>query len=507
MGAQGGSGGMNRPPGATLPKSFEIVGPEEMKLTGDPLKGICIPCGKKEENGNPICRKCERIRKWDIGTLRTPLVLLSAMAVIIGFLLLVGYGMVLDVFQIDLEGRSDAGYFLLLLGLISVFLLMVSRRKAMAGSGPYKELLPMLAMSLAPFPFIVVALEPGDPLPYILLIFILSLCGSVFYFTRREILSFRLPSLSLIMLGSILIHAGAGLSIRNVDISNVVWFLSGYHIAFAGMLMLPLGGFLAVEKMSILSRNISTAILLSLSFGWLMALVIIGQSIPKTGDMFHLSFSLFFTGMTLGLSSYLSEIKNDLKMETSRKDIIDSISRAGDLETKGKIFYALQQLDRAISTNPVDGLGRTRDDPNIIFELEGRRATQDLIFDPMEYEISLVEKAKILTSQGKLSEAVKLYMEAMRRRPGYIPAYQNLGMLLSSMPGRKREAEKYFNYLLAYKKTYLDRWLREGMPWDYRFWMTDCLILYKRSLEKKSELLARLSREGDTWSYYSLVRY
>jgi hypothetical protein len=37
--------------------------------------------------------------------------------------------------------------------------------------------------------------------------------------------------------------------------------------------------------------------------------------------------------------------------------------------------------------------------------------------------------------------------------------------------------------------------------------MSDCLVLYKESLEKKSELLERLSKEGDTWSYYSLVRY
>ncbi|MGA1848784.1 MAG: hypothetical protein ACMUHB_05525, partial [Thermoplasmatota archaeon] len=88
--------------GMTLPRSFDTRGSEEMKLSGDPLKGICIPCGKKVENGDLTCRRCERIRRWDIGTLRTPLVFLSALAVIMGFLILAGHVMVLEVFRIEL---------------------------------------------------------------------------------------------------------------------------------------------------------------------------------------------------------------------------------------------------------------------------------------------------------------------------------------------------------------------------------------------------------------------
>ncbi|MGA1848416.1 MAG: tetratricopeptide repeat protein, partial [Thermoplasmatota archaeon] len=446
-------------------------------------------------------------RRWDIGTLRTPLVFLSALAVIMGFLILAGHVMVLEVFRIELEGKSDTGYLLLILGLLSAVVLLVSRRKALVETGPYRETLPLAALVIAPFPVIIVIMEPSRFFSYILMVMILSICGSVLYFMRRELLAFRSPSLLFITTGSVLLYSGVALSIRNVDLSNVVWFLSGYHIAFTGMFLLPLGGFLAVEKMSILSKNISTAMLLFLSFGLLFALVIIGETISGGGDLYHLCYSLFLAGTSLGISSYLSEVRNDMRMESARKDVIESMSRATDLESKGRIFYALQQLDRAISANPVDGFGRTREDPNIIFEMEGKKATDEFIFDPREYEISLIEKAKILTSQGKVAEAVKEYMEAMRRRPGYIPIYQNLGMLLSSMPGRKREAGKYFNYLLAYKRVYLDRWIREGMPWDYRFWMTDCLLLYKESIEKKSELLTRLSREGDTWSYYSLVRY
>lgn len=143
----------------------------------------------------------------------------------------------------------------------------------------------------------------------------------------------------------------------------------------------------------------------------------------------------------------------------------------------------------------------------MIFRMEGPGLLEDFTFVPSEYEISLNEKAKILSSQGKFPEAAKEYQEAIKRDPDFIESHQNLAMLLSSIPGKKKEATKHLDYLLGSKGLYIDRWMRHGVPTRYVYWMADSVALYREMLYKKSDMLYRLSREGDVWAYYSLIRY
>ena len=113
-----------------------------------------------------------------------------------------------------------------------------------------------------------------------------------------------------------------------------------------------------------------------------------------------------------------------------------------------------------------------------------------------------------LKSAGdSLTKAAKEYQEAIKRNPEFIESYQNLAMLLSSIPGKKKEAGKNLDYLLGSKGMYVQRWMRYGVPTRYVYWMADSFALYKEMLRRKSDMLYRLSREGDIWAYYSLVRY
>ena len=223
--------------------------------------------------------------------------------------------------------------------------------------------------------------------------------------------------------------------------------------------------------------------------------------------MIDLMLLLPFLFLTSSTSSFMTEVVNDYRIEGWNSDMKESLGRAKDLEKRQKIFYALQQMDRAIRSNPVDGFGRDLEHANIIFSIEGRKDLEDFSFVASEYEISMNEKAKILSSQGKFTEAAREYQEAVKRNPDFIESYQNLAMLLSSIPGKKKEASKHLDYLLGSKGMYVERWMRYGVPTRYVYWMADSLEVYREMLKKKSDMLYRLSRDGDIWAYYSLVRY
>ena len=104
-------------------------------------------------------------------------------------------------------------------------------------------------------------------------------------------------------------------------------------------------------------------------------------------------------------------------------------------------------------------------------------------------------------------EAAKEYQDVIKRNPDYLEAYVNLSMLLSSIPGRRKEAVKHIDFLIASKEVYIERWIRSGMPMRYVFWMADALREYRTLLDRKADMLAKLSRDGDVWAYFSLVRY
>ena len=138
--------------------------------------------------------------------------------------------------------------------------------------------------------------------------------------------------------------------------------------------------------------------------------------------------------------------------------------------------------------------------------LKGSYCLEKITFSPDEYELGLNEKGKMLASQGRFQDAVKEFQEAIRRRPDYIESYMNLSMLLISIPGKRRESCKNIGYLLSYKDHYISCWLEDDLPYRRLRWISQNYIIYKRSLDLKSEILSEMGAKGDIWSYYSLIK-
>ncbi len=498
---------MNPPPKGRLPRDFLSKGPLNIDPGDDPLEGICLSCGEDLDGEQKLCQRCQKLRVWDIGSIRTPLVFLSSLSMVFGFLVLIANDVVLDRFEIDLLQRADMGYLMLILSLISSTILLGTRRNSLQDLGAYKPILPFLILPLLPLPVILITTDPTNILFYLLLILIFSGSFTLIFPFRKDLFSCGPLSMTLVLSGTIMVNGGFALSLHDVDLGNMLWFMSSYHLALVGMLIIPIGGYMAIESVSLILKTVATSLCFFISFSSLVLLSILHQTNSSYNEVMKILISTIFSYFALSISFYISEVMNDLRMQNSKREIEEAFMRAEKLEERGKFFYALQQLDRAIKANPISGFGKTLEDANVIFQLEGADALFDFTFTSKEYEISLNEKAKILASQGKLAEAVKEYLEAIKRRPGYIESYLNVGMMLSSLPGKKKESNKYLNYLVASKSIYMERWLRRGIPWNYRFWMSDCFLTYRETLDRKSELLCKMGRDGDIWPYYSLVRY
>jgi len=312
-------------------------------------------------------------------------------------------------------------------------------------------------------------------------------------------------SVSFLVFGSIFTLYGVLFSVKGMDLTGFIWFLSGKHVSVMGSVFLFFGTYLAFKDTSIVSKAMAPVLFYSISAVMFLFLVIFDQE--GGTDVLDILLVVPFILLIVTSGAYLVECINDMKMDKATSEIEESLARAGDLESKGRYFYALQQMDRAIRANPVSGFGRIQGTPNIIFELEGPHHSEDFIFEPDEYEISMNEKGKILSSQNKFTEAAKEYLDITKRNPEYLEAYVNLSMLLSSIPGRRKEAVKHIDYLIASKEVYIERWIRPGMPMRYVFWMADAIREYRTLLDRKSDMLAKLSRDGDVWAYFSLVRY
>jgi hypothetical protein len=488
-----------------LQKQLETKVPPPTKIPTHSTSQKCLVCGVKKESDDTICINCQGKRKWDVNRLTVPLYIFSLLALSFSFLILVNNEEVLNSYEIDLEGRNQVGFLFLILGIISTMVISWERRRSLSVINTYKFILPLYAVIILPLLIVMLGI---DPLSIIILLIsiptIIVGCIILFMF-RKEIRSIGLLSLFFMGSGSFLTLIGILFSIKDLELTGLIWFLSGKHVAIFGIIILSFSSYFAFSKTSVITRSNSSVTFFSIAVIILVCLILLRNGTES--EILDLLLVLPFMFLICSASSFMSEVVNDYRIQRWNSDMRESLKRAEDLEKRKKIFYALQQMDRAIRSNPVDGFGRDPEHANIIFRIGGDLDLEDFSFTASEYEISLNEKAKILSSQGKFTEAAREYQESIKRNPDFIETYQNLAMLLSSIPGKKKEAGKHLDYLLGSKGMYVQRWMRYGVPTRYVYWMADSFTLYKEMLYKKSDMLYRLSREGDIWAYYSLVRY
>ncbi|MGA1872661.1 MAG: tetratricopeptide repeat protein [Thermoplasmatota archaeon] len=465
----------------------------------------CIGCGSDVEVKGEICKRCDQRRKWDVRKLTTPVLSLSIISMVLAFLILVNRQEISDSFDIDLSQRTDIGYLLVLLTIVSGIVFIWERRTSLAVWDAYRPILPVLGMVLIPLPVAIVLMDPTSMVSFLVLFLMLPVIGVVFVFLRKELLHLGLVSMTLLAVGSILSLYGVLFSIKEMDLTGFLWFLSGKHVSVLGSALLFIGSYLAFRDASIVSKAMAPVLFYCISavmFVFLIIFIESGQS-----DVLDLLMVFPLLLMIISAASYMVECVNDVGMQRSMEEIEESLKRARDLGKRRNYFYALQQIDRAMRANPVSGFGRVQGTPNVIFDLEGPHHTEDFIFEPDEYEISMNEKGKILSSQGKFQEAMKEYQELIKRNPDFLEGYINLSMVLSSAKGRRKEAVKHIDYLIASKEVYIERWIRPGMPIRYVFWMADALREYRTMIDQKADMLNQLAKEGDVWAYFSLARY
>ncbi|MFW3146679.1 MAG: tetratricopeptide repeat protein [Thermoplasmatota archaeon] len=467
----------------------------------------CIFCSCETEKDEDTCDACHlHFKPSPLEGLSLPFVL-SYISILISFLFLLGEQILVERLELVNSPGDDVGFLFVVLALLSAVLLIIENRGSMFHPGVLKFstmifLIPLAAVSSLPlllghfslaaffFPLIVVSA--------------LSIAAALSF---KELDRKRLLPLLFMLLGGILCSLGLYLSVEDIGLGWILWFLSGEHFSSAGILVIVTASFVVFSRSSMPER-FGSCLLTMVGGSTLILFLGIIRSIHETVGYMDEALMLGSLAMVaVSVGAYLRIKFNEVDMTNSLKGMEESLSKAAELEKDGRYFYALQQYDRALALNPVSGLGRVESRDNVLYRIESGPHVKELVFEPSEYEISYNEKGKILSSQGKFVEASKEYLEAIRKRPDYVESYLNIAMLYASIPGRRNESRNYMRYLLVMKVIYLRRWYRPDLPSFYARWMMKSFRKYHETLEKKSELLNRFSKEGDIWSYYSLARY
>ncbi|MDG6224770.1 MAG: tetratricopeptide repeat protein [Candidatus Thermoplasmatota archaeon] len=466
--------------------------------------GGCLMCGSSSPSG-PVCEGCVgKFPRDDLTSINT-IFLIATFCMAISLFIHASGPIMGDHYSETMERSSWMVFPMLFLSLLGSGAIIYQTRALSFG----KE--PMLTLS-----FIMGMLVVSSSLSYVLnakpradsstiaIIFLISGLAAVIA-SALGIKKVRIDRLFLPVLG--FMPSFFGLTRIMLDKPDIVdhWMLRNETLLLIGMVM----------TFSIMAINMSSSAFplrrsmpsLIWSSGVLVSAVsLCTLRIVGPIRVFEISAAAGILLLIAGMGSIVSLRSLDLKMQHELKAVSRALIRADDMHRSGKDHYALQQVDRAIELNPVNGFGMSSGSDNILFKMDRGRSLREIIFEPGEYEIAFNERGKVLASQGKYPEAIKAFLEAINRNPDYPESYINLTMMLYSTPGKRKEAEKYYKYYLTSKGFFLKRWLQGGLTESAAGWILDNFIFFKRSLELKGEILNRLGYDGDVIGYYSMMR-
>ncbi|MGA1822092.1 MAG: tetratricopeptide repeat protein [Thermoplasmatota archaeon] len=493
-----------RSDGSRLPDSFNISGSSPVKFSGEMEEGKCIMCGS-ETPGRSMCGKClSGYPRDDLGQIN---ILFMIVTFGIAASLLIAYSSkILGSYYSDTMDRiSWIGPVLLVLSLLGAGSIVFQARKKLLGREPLTYLAYIIGTLLAAASISYLLNAGPDPLGITLGVIILmigtaSAAGSMFSFKKLGTAHMALPLLGYLPSFTGFTRVIAG----KPDIINY-WLLHNDTLIVMGMALTFLIILLSINSSSLWSKILMPTII------WTSGIVIASLSLGAfmilgSGSFIEMSIYSGFMLVTAGMGSLISWRYLNLRMNRELIEVCRAITMAEVMYRSGKNYYALQHIDRALHLNPLSGMGMDRRTDNIIFKVDRGRSLRSIIFEPGEYELAYNEKGKILTSQGKYPEAVKAYMEGIRRCPEYPESYINLAMLLYSTPGKKAEGSKHFNYYVTSKGVFLRRWLKGDLTSFYAVWMTDNFDHFRRSLALKGKILSKLGEDGDLLGYYSMMK-
>ena len=336
---------------------------------------------------------------------------------------------------------------------------------------------------------------------------IMALGGLCLFHSRKVFELVSVLSASGMIIGILLSTTGMMRNFQGANLDQDMFLISNPGVLLLGILMFVISSHFVLRRFSISTKEALPHVLLSLAGILILAASLISDA--SENDDLIWSGPLFFLGMiSLMLSgmAFLERFRMESRMGSSRRSIREALRKSHELSEAGKHFYALQQIDRALKENIVDSLGKDERTGDMLRTLQGTPFNQKMFFRSGEYETAHVQKARLLSSQGKLPEATREYMEAITIRPDYLESYSGLGFLLRSMPGKKSEGDRYLKYYITSKKLYLKRLLSEEVPDQYKYFLGSSFTNYVTAVERKAEILSFLGPSSEIWSYYTMMR-
>jgi hypothetical protein len=483
---------------------FNPIGMPTTKEAGPLSEGTCPACGSVEiEEDGPYCSICSsRFARKD-PVLFDTMVIISIIAVTTAFILLPKPFRGLQ--GLDIPSLDGSARILMLAALLPVFISIILKFKQIMSIHQWKNLVRTVIpiIIIGPAIPLFTGWDSAEGIVLTAIFFMIGLCIALI--SRKEIIRTG-PFLWALSLTSVLVfELGLSDSAGVISLPEGPWIMDGHFLALFGII-----GFLGVSFLIMRSSDLETIegvpVLLWMIGTIMVCLVLfIGTGIGRTSFSFLLGNSM----LILCTSTITMAARRDMERVIFRaeKDMGDFVSRGKEHIVQDRPFYGLQQLDLALRRNPCDGFGRPEGIDNPLFKIEGPAHTSIYNFSAKPNELALNEKGLTYCTQGRISDAMRSYQEAVRRDPDYLEPYWNLYTLLSTMPGKQVEGMRYADYMMAMKSLYVRKWMKRGIQQDHADWMLRCMDNYRSTLKMRAELLSRLSAKGDVWAYYKMTVY
>jgi len=276
-------------------------------------------------------------------------------------------------------------------------------------------------------------------------------------------------------------------------------------LAFLGMMSLAL----AVHRMNRSSTIPTRAVQYHVPLMITIALASIGITFgPYDGGRSSGSMIWFFTLIFLMVSITMMIEKRSMDNELFKVLKMDSIHNeaSDEFRDRGELTYGLHHLDMAIASNPIHGMGEDPNNGNVLFRIHGEDGWKDIQGNRDGYVLAHFEKARLLSSRGRLSEALREYKKALSRDPSNDKVHYHMAMVLASSSTEDASIGYDLGLFIDRRKVRLMGLLHNGVPRIYDHVFDEIFRAYVSSIQKKASLLKELSRKGDVMAYYTLLR-
>jgi len=465
----------------------------------------CPVCDDRVDTRTILCDRCaSRDGSLFLYFGDAPMIM-SILTVIISFILMrMEQGEVFHLKGVELPFESWALLFLALSGLFLVFSIPFLWR-SFTDRGLYRFILKVLSPMAAIMGFMYMLMHGIVILS--LSIMLAGLMGMIIsivierkWNNRQNILDFLIYIVIAIIFFSASILSIGGV----IDIAGIGLFFPPLAAGAGIILLLPVT-YRMGKNLSFQAKFASPYLftILSVLFGFLC------YFLERQYGSSELIKILWFTTLALveiSTAMFMLKRRNDSLILNSFKNHDMHGSIADIMIGEKNFIFALHHLDRSISDNPFHGMGMKPESGNVLFMLEGTDTKPLISQESDEYTIAHIEKAYLLSSRGRLTEALKELKKGAEKRPDSYHIYYHLATLESTLGANRKELTLDLEMFLTSRKMYFQRLLSRGFPESYLKVFNELYHNYVEDVERRIEILAKLGRSTDVMPYFTIAR-